>query len=33
VWAVEQDHERPELLVVGAVRGAHMGVDAVTPPG
>ena len=27
VWAIEQDHERPELLFVGAERGVHVSID------
>ncbi len=30
VWAVEQDHERPELLFLGAERGVHVSVDGGT---
>ncbi len=30
VWAVEQDHERPELLFVGAERGVHVSIDGGT---
>ena len=30
VWAVEQDHERSELLFVGAERGVHVTVDGGT---
>jgi photosystem II stability/assembly factor-like uncharacterized protein len=30
VWAVEQDHEHPELLFVGAERGLHVSIDGGT---